>query len=671
MSDSSDSVEPVNSTAKPRIRTAEDLKLAKPHIHAILTQHPTKWKQQDVDILENNYKECGPILTRHLGGGKASNYDRVVFVFNGKDIKSPRVICKKCSKTFHGSGGHLTRHTDECDPKVSAIDARQTTLTKSLTKTITKNEQSALAEAFGKLALDGVLPFKKLESDAVRDFTRTIFNLGVRHEGVLNEDFKFPGRKSIASSSSKIADSRFEKLRLVIKKAIEMKAVSIAFDYGKSIEDWLAVICHFPSPDGKLHCFPIVFIDWDPSLTKEADEVWRVLLVELETYDITEFDTINISAITDQGGNVLNAARGFGISVVCLGHILHTIAERCTLLYKKNKLTKQANTVLNDAKVLMDQCELLTLHIRTYGIGIDLPFIPRKPCSTRWLTYVDLMKDVNRLMPQLKEAYAQDKDCFGIKTNEGRAILKNEERIKVLCTFYEIFTTSIVSIQADSYPTLQRVLPTFKGFEMTADRLIREKDPLGDKQGSEFDTLRQSLGHSLKAVVAWKELNFLTDVHYLATMLWPKYKSISKFPPHIRTEAEDKLVELAYEYKPTQSSPPPKKPKSMFDFSDDEEETAGSFNVRAAVMREISSYRAMNDKPDEKDLITWWIGQKKILPIMSQIAIKVLSIPATSASAERVFSKLKAVLTSHRRSLHPLTTSRLIQFSNIDSDLLL
>ena len=56
---------------------------------------------------------------------------------------------------------------------------------------------------------------------------------------------------------------------------------------------------------------------------------------------------------------------------------------------------------------------------------------------------------------------------------------------------------------------------------------------------------------------------------------------------------------------------------------------------------------------DEKviDLIRWWWARREAYPILSKLAIDILSIPAMSAEPERVFSSTKKLITDERNRL--------------------
>jgi hypothetical protein len=63
----------------------------------------------------------------------------------------------------------------------------------------------------------------------------------------------------------------------------------------------------------------------------------------------------------------------------------------------------------------------------------------------------------------------------------------------------------------------------------------------------------------------------------------------------------------------------------------------------------------------DEDPLKWWIQRKSKLPILTSLAFKLLSIPATSAPSERLLSTIAAkILVKERARLDPGLLSGLI-----------
>lgn len=76
---------------------------------------------------------------------------------------------------------------------------------------------------------------------------------------------------------------------------------------------------------------------------------------------------------------------------------------------------------------------------------------------------------------------------------------------------------------------------------------------------------------------------------------------------------------------------------------------------------EVEAYMSM-PRPltrGECDVLLWWKDHEGLLPILSQAARYFLSVPASSASSERLWSVAGNIVTAKRYSLDPATTERL------------
>ena len=67
--------------------------------------------------------------------------------------------------------------------------------------------------------------------------------------------------------------------------------------------------------------------------------------------------------------------------------------------------------------------------------------------------------------------------------------------------------------------------------------------------------------------------------------------------------------------------------------------------------KEIRRYESFSIAPKDVNILMWWKKHENVLPLLSQIAKKVLTIHASSANSERVFSCGGNFVTAKRNSL--------------------
>ena len=78
------------------------------------------------------------------------------------------------------------------------------------------------------------------------------------------------------------------------------------------------------------------------------------------------------------------------------------------------------------------------------------------------------------------------------------------------------------------------------------------------------------------------------------------------------------------------------------------------------IEKDIEKYSSFSLAASDVDILQWWQKHEKILPILSQIAKQILTIPASSAKSERVFSTGGNIVTKKRNRLIPKHVETLI-----------
>ena len=81
----------------------------------------------------------------------------------------------------------------------------------------------------------------------------------------------------------------------------------------------------------------------------------------------------------------------------------------------------------------------------------------------------------------------------------------------------------------------------------------------------------------------------------------------------------------------------------------------------SSVTDQLEQYFKMcDDDPCDSDCLEFWSNRRDKLPILYELAVKFLSVPATSAPVERVFSHGGIILRPHRARLGDAMLSDLV-----------
>ena len=86
------------------------------------------------------------------------------------------------------------------------------------------------------------------------------------------------------------------------------------------------------------------------------------------------------------------------------------------------------------------------------------------------------------------------------------------------------------------------------------------------------------------------------------------------------------------------SAPPPRKRSKLFGFMATRSLPVQSSATESPATTEIHNYLSQATLPEDTDPLSYWKEQHHSLPLLSKLACKYLSIPASSAPVERLFS---------------------------------
>jgi len=93
----------------------------------------------------------------------------------------------------------------------------------------------------------------------------------------------------------------------------------------------------------------------------------------------------------------------------------------------------------------------------------------------------------------------------------------------------------------------------------------------------------------------------------------------------------------------------------MHFFDDDDDNNHFGQNID-----EVDDYLSLGLQKQSCDPLIWWNDHSKRFPLLSRIARKYLSIPATSVPSERLFSDAGLHLTARRNCLAPELVGQLL-----------
>jgi len=587
----------------------------------------------------------------------------------------PKAKCNYCGDLFlYKEGGQTTslnRHNEICQEYKEFLRKGQIqgqgTLSfqpggSSHSSVCTEYNHEETRKIIAKMFIVHDYPFRMVE--------HKWFNILMRH---MNQKYKFIGRKTIRKECIKVYESEKELLK---KSLRDVEHISLTCDLWTSNQtlSYMALVAHYIDADWVMQCRVLNFVELDPphSGVIIAQAVMECL-AEWKIEDKVISLTMDNASSNDAAAKNLMAkflARkvpGFiphHFHVRCCAHIVNlvvqvgleplqpfTLSLRETVKYMKKSTSRMYKFV--------EVCKTLNMKL---GAGLCLDV------STRWSSTYKMFDACTPYRAAFHEYGDHD---LNYKWEPSHVDWNMYAAVQpILAEFAEI--TKVLS--GSLYPTANVFYPYIVTVKM---ELVK-----ASKSRNEF--LKAMANAMLdKFAKYWEEKN---NVMALATILDPRWKM--KFVAFCFEEiyGEEKGKEEVADIKKELYSiydtynVEYQKRKSGVDGSDKRSSTmqtgTTTSTARTSLFRkhlqatstetsksELSRYLdEANVDPDDTTfvLLDWWKVNTHRFPVVSRMARRFLTIPATSVSSESTFSTGGRVLDDYRSSLLPAMVERLV-----------
>ncbi|CAF3822945.1 unnamed protein product [Rotaria sp. Silwood1] len=255
-------------------------------------------------------------------------------------------------------------------------------------------------------------------------------------------------------------------------------------------------------------------------------------------------------------------------------------------------------------------------------------------------------------------------NSFLLAYNELPSVLNNDQRqnyllinyseLEQLTAYLKSFHDVIEKLSCDQSPTIHLVIP-YK-------QLLLNRSNRNDDDYQDLVQLKRYMSNYLK------EYWIIHDIHFIAMLLHPNLKSFKLAPGKKEHAIELLKVELDKLMDPAaiesiQSSMTNNKDKNkvrrnihlinsldeIFDVPGDDEENMQQQPIEKT---ELDRYLADETKIENNmNLLQYWDANKSIYPNLARVAKKILAIPASNTSVERLFSDTGNTIIDRRTRL--------------------
>jgi len=387
-----------------------------------------------------------------------------------------------------------------------------------------------------------------------------------------------------------------------------------------------------------------------------------------------EIDSKIVAIITDNGSNVKKACNNMSIGerIPCAAHTLQLsigkgldkikiLIGKCKhlvsfLLADKKKQQLKESQVYLYRQQATQETDNNSLEKKAENL-ICLDVV--KANNTRWNSTLYAFQRLVLLKPaiqMLKASLLNDTSSYirkeGEKLEELCPTVYEWKVIKELIELLNPFEEATCLLSGIRYPTIGFTYPTMYNLReiLETDFALLETNEAIECQNAILEDI----------VARWE---FPQELCLKGSFFDPRFKNLDFINSKETCDYIINQLKEEYEILKQNNNIPRLSEKGT-----NESTTMGNFwkrknaKVVAPTKDEFQHYLNVSELPvlEEYDSFSWWAANKNQYPILHQVAMKYLSIPATSVPSERLFSDAKNLITPQRTRLDSFLINQLM-----------
>ncbi|KAG0444628.1 hypothetical protein HPB47_013578 [Ixodes persulcatus] len=387
-------------------------------------------------------------------------------------------------------------------------------------------------------------------------------------------------------------------------------------------DSYVCVTAHMMDQDYRQHAYALVCQPMPQEHTGE--NIAQFLRDVIDDWGLP--DHIPIFVVTDNGRNFVSAvAKSNWSGLLCFAHTLQLcISDAKREVASFSHLCAKARSIVGRYKRsarararLMDIQK--DMHMAQHEVIQDVP--------TRWNSEYAMMERLVELRAPISLELCES-DVDNLSSREWKLMAA---AVKVLQPLDQATT----ELCADRYPTLSQVIPLVHCTEVVLREHVRE----GEEAASFARSLLRSIATRFPDVK-------MALVPANAMLVDPRYKDICYTEESKKKWAKATLVAAATELMPedcaqTSACPDTEKPpaNTLWGVFSSLSSSVVQQSANDSVSRQVADYLGTPVLPRSENPLEWWKSHgSRMYPALARVAQKYLSIPATQARSERLFS---------------------------------
>lgn len=571
-------------------------------------------------------------------------------VYDGEDRVDNAYYCNVCHKALYnfyerGNTSLFKRHACQ------KVDDKKVKL---LIRPEIKTEFKSAAANFVSKDLR---PYLAIEGEGLFDLLSTAMKFGQSYKKATIDDLRqvLPSRNTVRAHLEKEAIDIKAKIKSILQKAKEIGGFAVTSDtwtdkYRRLTYICLVAHCNIVTEKGiERHCLTL-YVDQITELIKSKKVVVDYILNVLREYGFSKEDVKQfVTFVTDRGSNFKYGLISAGFDRLnCYGHLIHNLSK----------------SMLNGGKVkeIMRTAAKVAAIVKNSNINSQITKSIKTFSSTRWNGAYTMLESIVQNFDELysllfqRQRHNPKQKCFDLISS------LDVNEMKAVCKFLKQFKEITNDIEGDSYVTLSLVWPIYSNL-----KIILDEDPIAEDDAAIFSIVEEMKGNGLRYLNSRNDDFKPTMKHKIATVLNPFFKKLPAISESERAEVYGEIEECIgtresadANHNMTESVATARTNitnihpffRSFYSVDDDNDNTVPPTEFETYLKHRVTTHH--------NNITDWWNENREQYPKLFRLFAKISSIPASSASSERVFSRAGMVVSDRRSTILPANVNNII-----------
>lgn len=599
--------------------------------------------------------ETGDWHTQKRAKRRSGIWDTIYEVFDGDRKVENAYFCIHCRIPIYnnykaGNTTGLLRHI-----------CFQTEVNGAKKILIAPKAKIELREAAANFVAKDLRPYSAIEGDGLRKLCLAVMKFGQKYKIATENDLMdvLPCRNTVKAYVSKNAESIKEVIRGKLDQAKEIGGFAITSDAWTDNHKRLTYICIIAhcnivtEEHGIERQKYVLYVNEITEAIKSKEVIVKYLLDVLKDYGFNEEEVREfVTFVTDRGSNFKYGLTSKKFKRFnCYTHLIHNLVKSMFRDSRVNTIKKTASKIVS--------------FVKKTSMNSQLKTTLKKFSSTRWNGAFDMFSSLFENYDQLRDLLYTRQRANPRQPYFDLISTIDPEDIGRICRFLKQFKGLTKSIEGDAEETLSYVWPTYMSLKFMLEPSCEEED-------ENVCAIIEEMKAKGRSYMLSKHSDFKPTLdHKMAMVLNPLFKSMRNVSESEKREVFDKIESMlerpvriqTNEQRNTQTiaRATARLHPYFLTFFDVEEEQSNDPEPQPS---ELELYLKHSITSINIDVTEWWNEVRKIYPQLFRIFARISSIPASSASAERLFSLTGLIVTNLRSTILPKNVNDLILATN-------